>query len=479
MRIVQTFWTAGANPLDFGFGWVHPMYNLMSWALSCLCLCRYYREVILYTDPEGKRVLIDKLHLPYSEVYVVYNSELCLPHHWAYAKIKTYSLQKKPFLHIDGDVFIPQPFSKEVEEASLVAQNREIGTMYYKQMMDRVMQFEGIRLPQKIVQHIKNGTLPSINTGIFGGNNLPFIQHFCNYAFEFIEKNELNNPNRVHSKVWCNILFEQIMFAILVEDGNENIKMIYKKDVRDEGYTRESFCDFLHFEQRQLLHILGGHKRNIVNCHLLEKTLLRLYPKYYMRVAQLFPQKNIRFCNKNDKYELASYLNVDCGVAMYKVFLKQTMRESLLQNIDEVYDLERERANTLTYVQRIEYFYDSFLVVPSSDMHHFIIPQKWHPKVTELLNKRFNIDMQCPLSDVYIISYLLDNGIREIPIVKCQREILDVIGKDGILLSKLINILMERMTLCSKKSRDCAKKIIFKELLYLLYNGIVLLQKTE
>ena len=38
MRIVQTFWTAGRDPLKYPFGWSHPEHNLMSWALSCLSL---------------------------------------------------------------------------------------------------------------------------------------------------------------------------------------------------------------------------------------------------------------------------------------------------------------------------------------------------------------------------------------------------------------------------------------------------------
>ena len=55
MRIVQTFWTAGQDPLKHAFGWLHPEYNLMSWALSCLSLREHYDEVALYTDSVGKR----------------------------------------------------------------------------------------------------------------------------------------------------------------------------------------------------------------------------------------------------------------------------------------------------------------------------------------------------------------------------------------------------------------------------------------
>jgi hypothetical protein len=47
MRIVQTFWSGGKSLLQDGFGWLHPEYNLMSWALSCLSLREHYDEVAL------------------------------------------------------------------------------------------------------------------------------------------------------------------------------------------------------------------------------------------------------------------------------------------------------------------------------------------------------------------------------------------------------------------------------------------------
>lgn len=38
MKIVQTFWSGGANPLEKAYGWPLPEYNMMSWVLSCLTL---------------------------------------------------------------------------------------------------------------------------------------------------------------------------------------------------------------------------------------------------------------------------------------------------------------------------------------------------------------------------------------------------------------------------------------------------------
>ncbi|MBQ2013515.1 MAG: hypothetical protein II206_12100 [Bacteroidaceae bacterium] len=86
MKIIQTFWTAGQDPLKHSFGWTHPEYNLMSWALSCLSLREHYDEVELYTDSAGYHILIEVLQLPYTKTHVIFDDFQCLPHHWALSK---------------------------------------------------------------------------------------------------------------------------------------------------------------------------------------------------------------------------------------------------------------------------------------------------------------------------------------------------------------------------------------------------------
>lgn len=104
MRIVQTFWSSYGNPTGYSYGWIKPEYNLMSWALSCLCLKKYYNKVELYTDSRGYEILIEKMGLPYSSAHIVFDDFECLPYHWAFSKIKTYSLQKEHFLHVDAHI---------------------------------------------------------------------------------------------------------------------------------------------------------------------------------------------------------------------------------------------------------------------------------------------------------------------------------------------------------------------------------------
>lgn len=103
----------------------------MSWALSCMSLRERFGKVTLYTDSRGVRMLIDRLGLPYDEVVVCFDGFDCLTCHWALAKVKTYSMKAEPFVHIDGDIYLPRPLPGVVAGARLVAQNKERCTDYY------------------------------------------------------------------------------------------------------------------------------------------------------------------------------------------------------------------------------------------------------------------------------------------------------------------------------------------------------------
>ena len=137
MKFVQSCWSCGhKNLLTHNAGWYAPEYSLMAWALSCLQLKKYYKNVVLYVDTVSAKMLIDELKLPYSEIecsldeFSFYHPQL-----WALPKIDTYSRQHAPFLHVDGDVFIWKPFDDYLLEAGLIAQNKESGDEYYENIM--------------------------------------------------------------------------------------------------------------------------------------------------------------------------------------------------------------------------------------------------------------------------------------------------------------------------------------------------------
>ena len=476
MRIVQTFWTAGRNPLEYSFGWLHPEYNLMSWALSCLSLREHYDEVALYTDTRGKEVLIDLLHLPYTEVHVVFDDFSCLPQHWALSKIKTYSLQDKPFLHVDGDVYLPKPIAPAILEAPLVAQNIEIGTGFYRSMMDKILAYKEIDLPIYVRQGLKEETIASYNMGIFGGTDINFIQSYCQEAFRFMDDNHMNDASYKHSEVWCNILFEQVFFALLSDIHNIKVACI-GRPMKDEGYKGNEFCNFYRYEEMKFLHLLGGHKRCKQNYEMLAATLIRLYPRYLTNILSLFPKRNIRMYREEKLCRIK--LTVQMSLAQYEDFIEEKEAEWYCIPNENILSVETSIAGFVTFERTNKEEKDNLVLHLNPKLEVFHIPTIWHRKATRLLKQQLGCEENYPLEQIAVVPTIMGNGVRQVPIVGFQVKIIEILRSNGNVLKwrDLESLLIENLAHNEKSPREGVLIIIKNEIRYLLRNGLLILKQ--
>ena len=428
MKIIQTFWTARQDPLKHGFGWTHPEYNLMSWALSCLSLREHYDEVELYTDSAGYHILIEVLQLPYTKTHVIFDDFQCLPHHWALSKIKTYSLQTEPFLHIDGDIYVPNRIPKVIAESPLVAQNREIGTSYYRQMMDKMFAFPTIKFPEYILQRLEDESVASYNMGIFGGTDLDFIHRYCKEACQFLDENHMNDPAYEHSSVWCNIYFEQVIFAVMADMERREVASVLGHPMKDEGYTGTEFCDLARYEQKQFFHLLGGHKRCAVNYEMLEKTLLRLYPQFYTRIMKTFPKRHTIF---NQKRRAKTKLSIQMSMAQYEDFLDEKENEYRKIPTKTLLHSEIKNATDIHYLSTTKEDINELCIQIVNNSYIFTIPDNWSKKAIKILREKLIDEENFPLRHIVIIPTIRKQGYKEIPITEHQMKILDSIKMSG------------------------------------------------
>jgi hypothetical protein len=298
MRIIQSAWSCHQeNLLTSNSGWLSPEYNLMSWTLSCLQLRQFYPEVVLYCDSQYKELLIGKLELPYSEVVCTldhlntYHKEL-----WALPKIYSYSLQKEPFIHIDGDVFIWKSFEPSLLEANLITQNMEAATDYYGIIM------EGLKknltyFPDEIMQEQKvNNAILAYNAGIMGGSDISFFEEYTQKAFEFVDKN-LQNLSKIEVTNF-NVFFEQYLFYCMAKEKNKEVAVLIPEIIGDNRY--KGFGDFekVPFE-KQYLHLLGDYKRNSFICKQMAARLRNDFPNYYYKIIDLFKSNKAPLCRDN------------------------------------------------------------------------------------------------------------------------------------------------------------------------------------
>ena len=257
MRIIQSFWSKPyfAEKRKGGCigGWSHPLFFYMSWALSCLSLRKFYTDVELYTDEAGKRLLIDTLRLPYTKVHVLldelndYDIDL-----WAIGKMFTYKLQTKPFLHVDGDVYIWKAFPTEVEDASLVAQNLEKNYPYNIKFIKEAKSTLAY-IPSQVIDC---NTSNEINAGILGGTDMSFFETYTQIGFDFIHQNQ-KNYKKLKNPGMFNTLYEQYLFYCLCESLNHKVSYL----LNDIDASFKHLCNFEDIPNSYIQHALSFYKK--------------------------------------------------------------------------------------------------------------------------------------------------------------------------------------------------------------------------
>jgi hypothetical protein len=295
MKILQSFWSCDKSLLKNSFGWLSPQHHLMAWTLSCLKLHEHYEDLNLYTDTNGYEIFIKQLKLPYKTVQTTYD-HIHKKHenNFAIAKMMTYAAQHEPFIHVDGDVFIWDRFNSELENAELIVQNLETGTTYYRHLMDALKQ-ELTYLPDFLEEEMNKVSIPSVNAGILGGNDIAFLNRYANAGLNLIEKN-CPDEEKCNLSGNFNILFEQILFYALSNKENKKIGYLFDETFEDYGYSKAQFADLSSVPQRHTyLHLIGGKKRDSEICELMSRTLFQQYPEYFYRIICLFKNEHLYF----------------------------------------------------------------------------------------------------------------------------------------------------------------------------------------
>jgi len=360
MKIIQSFWSRGhVDLLKFNAGWYAPEYHLMGWALSCLQLKRYYKNVILYTDDIAAKMLIDILELPYSDA--ICNMDNIDNYHtqlWALPKINTYALQTTPFLHVDGDVFIWEPFDETLLNGNLIAQNMEFATSFYENTM-LSLETHLTYMPNEItLERNENNTIYAYNAGILGGSDIDFFRLYTQKAKEFIDKNtcDLDKIN-IGS---FNIFFEQYLFYCLAKHHNKQVKLLLSDLIPDNEYI--GFGDFNEIpHNKKYLHLIGTYKRHKSVCEQMANRLRLDYPEYYYRIIALFKTNHIPL--KKDYYYFIENPTENSLLTRYRV-LKNTNKAF------EEFKKNETQQSKRTVESKIQWVENIFTIIRDSSFCH-------------------------------------------------------------------------------------------------------------
>lgn len=297
MRIIQSFWSKpflshlNENTLAdrSNGGYKSSIQFWMSFIYSFLTIRRFYPEIELFTDTFGKKILIDNFKLPYN------NINTCLddidnydPGLWAIGKIYTYSLQNRPFLHIDNDVFIWKKFDENWLQFPLLAQSEEGREAEDYHKICKMVQKKLFYVPHFMNRYINNkgliNNISAYNAGVLGGNNMPFFRKYCDHAFKLVDKN-LKYLNKIDKGLF-NIFYEQSLFYCLAIEENIKVEPLLTQEAIFNNY--KSVIEFDLIPQRWYIHTVGDTKKyDIIN----EQIYIRLYkdfPEFFARILNFF-----------------------------------------------------------------------------------------------------------------------------------------------------------------------------------------------
>mgnify|MGYP003118272995 CR=1 FL=1 len=218
------FWNA--QPSGYGVQ-LSSFFHMFS--LSILTAKINYKNIELVTDPLGAE-LCSILQLPFSNIQILSNDKK-VPHEvWAYYKFKAYELQTEPFFHIDTDVFLNKRLPHHIENSNILVQDVETIEKTKRLVSLLYSDYEKLfneNTPESYINYSPDQKAYCM--GIFGGNDLEFINQYSRTAIAWCE-NETNWKD-VHKKTIIMPKIEQQLLYCEAIKKDKEITCIFDKDM--------------------------------------------------------------------------------------------------------------------------------------------------------------------------------------------------------------------------------------------------------
>lgn len=376
-------------------------------------------------------------------------------------------MQNAPFLHVDGDMYLPSGLPAAMRRDGVITQNKEKGSEYYKGMMSRITA-RGAVLPGYLSAEVGKKHIGSYNMGLMGGCDLPFIHRYCEEAFRIVRDNGWGSPDCATPDMNNNLLFEQVLLYALARKCGEKVGTVINETLGDNKYTYEKTCDMKWFDKRALFHLLGGHKRNKYACAMMEKTLLRKYPDAYVKVLGLFGKNNPRCATPQlgiPKLDFSKYMGI------YQRRVNGWIAEWNALDSATVCGMERQACDYMDFLTSTQAERKGFMIGRHPALGVFMIPASWPAEAGALLKGRINEVSAYRYSGIAAIPTMSGKGFKEVLVNDLQCNILES-AKKPIRYGNLLRNLRHCFSAELMDRIDC-DKIAEHEMEYLLFNGLI------
>ena len=207
MRAVWSFWSKPFLAFK-GRIWREPWHHLLAWGLSVRLASKHYPDTMLVTDQAGAELLVERLGLRFTHV----RTDLEQLRHadvgwWALGKLFAYSMQDRPFVHLDTDVFLWKRLPARLEGAAVFTQCPETHPPLDEWCgpgdIEAAFAAHNLVLPPEWQW---TRSQPSVgfreeNCGILGGTRVDFIRHFSQLGLELA-------LNPVYAQAWAKLPYK-------------------------------------------------------------------------------------------------------------------------------------------------------------------------------------------------------------------------------------------------------------------------------
>ncbi len=297
MRAVWSFWSKPFKAYK-GRIWREAKHHLLAWGLSLKLARQHFAATQLVTDTPGKATLVDELGLEFDDVSTALDQlEDVDPGWWALGKLVAYSLQDRPFVHIDTDVFLWRPLPAWLVAAPVFAQCPEYHSLENAwcgpRHIEWLFESRGLSLPVEWQWASSRNTISfrEENCGILGANRVDFIRHYALTAIRMV-------TNPAHGDLWAalpdksgfNMLIEQFLLTACLEYHQidpespfRGVRIRHLFPNWSEAYNPQSAM------RAGYTHLLGDAKSNHWVVERLENRVARLDPpflRHCRRIAQ-------------------------------------------------------------------------------------------------------------------------------------------------------------------------------------------------
>jgi len=291
MRAVWSFWSP-PYLAQTGRSWCKPLHHLLAWGISLTAARRHYPDTVLITDRHGKKLLIDELGLPFTEV----STELerlkdADPEWWTLGKLMAYSMQDRPFVHLDTDVFLWKPLPAELAGAAVFAQCPEFFPRHYRRSCDMENSFSESNAPLPVewqwAVSRDDAYIREENCGILGGARTDFIRYYAQTAVDLILRPEYARAwSRCSAK--SNHALEQFFLAACADFHRHHPDSPWRGvRVRYLFRSWDEACDPSYAARLGFTHLLGDSKSSPAVGKRIEERVKRDDPSYFRRCEKV------------------------------------------------------------------------------------------------------------------------------------------------------------------------------------------------